>query len=96
MIDRNSFKSKPLKLFFKGDRSKIAPNHASLVDDILQLMDAGSSLADVDLPGLRLHPWSNTGKGKDRVYSLDISGNVRILFQLERGYFFNVEYHDPH
>lgn len=96
MIDRNSFKSKQLKLFYKGDRSKIAPNHASTVDDILQMMNAGSSLDDVDLPGLRLHPWPNTGKGKDRVYSLDISGNVRILFQLERGYFFNIDYHDPH
>lgn len=96
MIDRHSFKSKRLKLFFVGDRSKIAPNRATLVDDILQIMQAGSSLADVDLPGLRLHPWPNTGKGKDRVFSLDVCANVRILFQLERGYFFNIDYDDPH
>ena len=96
MIDRHSFKSKALKLFFKGDRSKITQSHASVIEDILDVMNAGSTLEGVNLPGLRLHPWSNTGKGKDRVYSLDVSGNVRILFQLENGYFFNVEYYDPH
>lgn len=98
MITKSSFKSKALKRLYEGNRSKVAPDHADFLEDILAIMQDGSTLDDVDLPGKSLHHWNGTGKGKDKVWSLSVNGPFRVLFQLdhETGEFFNIDYGEFH
>lgn len=98
MLTKKSFKNKALKRFFEGDVSGVQPDHVETISDIMAAMKAGSTLSDVDFPGMRLHPWRGTGKGKKRIYSLDLNGNDRLLFKLDTdtGMFYEVTYEDPH
>lgn len=91
-------KSKPLKLLNKGDTSKVDPDHIEVLSDILAIMQSSSTLQDVDLPGMRLHPWNGGGKNQAKTWSLDVSGNCRVLFKFEKktGLFYDVDYDDPH
>ncbi|HUE91864.1 type II toxin-antitoxin system RelE/ParE family toxin [Pseudomonas sp.] len=95
MLTKKSFKKcKALWLLYEGDASKIKADHVEAVEDILAMMRAGSTLADVDLPGYRLHPWHGTAKKKAKIWSLDVSGNVRVLFSLDEdtGLFYDLDY----
>ncbi|MGR9107084.1 MAG: type II toxin-antitoxin system RelE/ParE family toxin [Gammaproteobacteria bacterium] len=47
---------------------------------ILARLDASSTPADMDLPGLRLHPLTGNLRG---LYAVDVSGNWRIVFQFD-------------
>lgn len=98
MLSKKSFNKKALKRIYEGEPPKINADHVELIEDILALMKTGSTLADVDLPGLRLHPWKGSGKGKAKTWSLDVSGNYRILFKLdeETGLFYDLDYGDFH
>lgn len=91
-------KSKALKRLMKGDESKIDPDHIEVLSDVLAMMHSSSTLQDVALPGMRLHPWSGVGKNQAKTWSLDVSGNCRILFKFEKktGLFYDVVYEDPH
>ncbi|EPP3907017.1 Killer protein [Pseudomonas aeruginosa] len=90
-------KSKALKRLNNGDVSKVHPDHVEVIQDILAIMKASSTLQDVDLPGMRLHPWNGGGK-KAKTWSLDVSGNFRLLFKHEKetGQFYDLDYDDPH
>lgn len=91
-------KSKALKRLHNGDVSKVPPDHVEVIQDILAIMGASSSLQDVDLPGMRLHPWNGGGKNQAKTWSLDVSGNCRLLFKFEKktGLFYDLDYYDPH
>lgn len=91
-------KSKQLKLLTKGDDSKVHHDHIEVISDILAIMRISSGLQDVALPGMRLHPWNGAGKKQVKTWSLDVSGNCRILFKFEKktGLFYDVDYDDPH
>lgn len=91
-------KSKALKRLNNGDVSKVHPDHVEVIEDILATMRVSSALQDVALPGMRLHPWNGGGKKKDKVWSLDVNGNFRLLFKhdKETGLFYDLDYDDPH
>ncbi|HBO2152770.1 TPA: type II toxin-antitoxin system RelE/ParE family toxin [Pseudomonas aeruginosa] len=93
-----SFKSKALKRLNNDDVSKVHPDHVEVIQDILAIMKASSTLQDVALPGMRLHPWNGGGKKKAKIWSLDVSGNFRLLFKhdKETGQFYDLDYDDPH
>jgi len=52
-----SFADRRLKrLFERGDRSKVPPDMADKIENILGVLDSARTVDDVDLPGYRLHP----------------------------------------
>lgn len=98
MFDERSFADKSLKRYWiKNDRSKVDPRLHDTLDLHLGLMMASHNLSLVAADP-EYHCWPNTPKGKRRIHSLPLNGNVRLLFQFdeERGYFFNLRVEDPH
>ena len=87
-----SFKHKGLeKFFYKGDRSRINPEHAPKLARILDRLDASIRPQDMNLPGYKLHKLSSKEKG---TWSVWISGNWRVTFQFEGQDVLNVDYLD--
>lgn len=85
---------KELKLLVKnGDNSKIDPQLVDTVEEILTILDTGTCLDDFDLPGKRLHRYKEFTPNK---WSLDVSGNVRILFTFVDGKVTITDFGDPH
>jgi proteic killer suppression protein len=87
-----SFKHKGLKKFFEeGSVKGINPNHATKLSWILSVLDNAENIDDVNFPGSRLHPYTNSD-----LWSVDISGNWRILFEFRGKDVYVVDYLDPH
>ena len=87
-----SFKHKGLENFFlKGSKKGISPSHEARLRRILFKLDTARTLEDLNIPGFRLHQYSNS-----KTLSIDVSGNYRILFEFENGHVFIVDYLDPH
>lgn len=88
-----SFKHKGLKkLFYKGDTTGVNPNHIKKLRLILRRLNNAYVINDLDIPGYRLHSYTNM----DNAWSIDVSGNYRILFQFIDGHAYIVDYLDPH
>jgi toxin HigB-1 len=84
-----SFRDRRLKrLFERGDRSKVPPDMADKIENVLAVLDSASTVDDVDLPGYRLHPLKGDLAG---LWSLTINANWRIVFRFEDGMAFDVE-----
>ncbi len=90
----SNFKHKGLKkLFERGSISGIQPKHVTRLRRILALLATSSTVKDMDLSGLNLHEL----KGKKRgTWSVQVSGNWRVTFKLQKGDAFNVNYEDYH
>jgi toxin HigB-1 len=65
------------RLYQQGDSSKVPPDRAARIADVLGHMDMARHPSDVDLPGYRLHPLKGEWKG---MWSVAISGNLRIVY----------------
>jgi len=63
------------------------------VENVLAVLDAASTAADLDLPGYRLHALKGDLKG---LWSVTMSGNWRITFRIEDGNVFDVDLTDYH
>jgi toxin HigB-1 len=89
-----SFKHKGLeKLFFDGIAKGVQAKHAQKLLDILDLLDNAVAPGDMDFPGSGLHPL----KGDlARYWSVKVSGNWRVVFRMEQGDAYDVEYLDYH
>ncbi|MDR2122079.1 MAG: type II toxin-antitoxin system RelE/ParE family toxin [Flavobacteriaceae bacterium] len=90
-----TFKHKGLKkMFYQNDSSKINPAHLNRITIILDILDQLSEVPkDLELyRSFRPHPY----KGENNVWSMDVSGNYRILFRFEKGNVYDVDYLDPH
>ena len=90
-----SIKHKGLKLlYYKNDGSKLSKNHLQKIMMILDIIDELQEVpGDLMLyQSLRPHPY----KREDHVWSLDVSGNYRILFRFIDGDAYDVDYTDPH
>ena len=88
-----SFKHKGLKRFFyQSDPSGINPNHIKKLRMILFDINTALEIQDLDISGYKLHPYTNM---KD-TWSIDVSGNYRILFRFINGDAFVIDYLDPH
>jgi len=89
-----SFKNKGLKkLYETGSKQGVKPEHATRLRLILARLDASSEPADMNLPGLGLHPLK--GSLKD-FWSVLVSGNWRVIFRFENGNVMDVDYLDYH
>ncbi len=56
-------------------------------------LHASVRVQNMDIPGFRLHHYIGDRKG---VWSVDISGNYRILFKFKDGHAYDVDISDPH
>ena len=88
------FRHRGLKrLFVKGDRRGINPNHVRKVERILAQLDAAETVDAMRLPGYRLHPLHGDWQG---FHAVDVSGNWRIVFKFENGIASDVDLVDYH
>jgi toxin HigB-1 len=89
-----SFKHKGLQNFFeKGDFSKIHPDHRKKLRLILTMLHAANQINDMNFPGSNFHKLS----GKlPSFYSVNVSGNWRIIFRFEDCDAYDVDYLDYH
>lgn len=89
-----SFKHKGLKKFFeKDDASRIHQNHIKRLRLILTLLHGAKETKDMNFPGSNLHRLVGD---KQDLWSVRVSGNWRIVFRLEYGDVYDVDYLDYH
>jgi proteic killer suppression protein len=83
-----------LKRLHEDDDSRgVVGEHTVKLRDILARLDAASSFTDMDLPGFRLHPLRGVFKG---FWAVTVRANWRVIFRLEEGDEFDVDYVDYH
>ncbi len=81
------------KLYEKGDRRRINPNHVDKVELILADLDAAQIIHHLRQPGYSLHELHGNLRG---FYAIDVSGNWRIVFRFERGKASDIDLVDYH
>lgn len=90
-----NFRHKGLKNFFyAGDVSKINVNHAEAIADILDSLEASHHPIDMKaLFGAEFSEKKGSGKG---VYSVKVSGNWRMTYEIESDGAVVIDYLDYH
>jgi proteic killer suppression protein len=89
-----SFKHKGLKRFYEtGSSTGIRSEHRKRLRLQLAALDTAKTIADMNLPGFRLHPLKGDRKG---LWAIDVSRNWRLVFQFENGNVYIVDYEDYH
>lgn len=89
-----TFRHKRLKALYQENRTKgLNPQWLKRIRVILARLDASREPADMDFPGLRLHPMK--GAQKDS-WAVDVSGNWRIIFRFHEGEPHDVDLVDYH
>lgn len=89
-----SFAHKGLQRFFStGWTGGIQSIHADRLRLLLALLDQAVRVADMDAPGLRLHPLKGKLKGH---WSVTVQANWRLTFRFEDGDAYVVDYQDYH
>jgi len=89
-----SFRHKGLKrLYEEDDHRGVSAQHVVRLSDILARLDASAVIADMNLPGLRLHPLKGERKG---FWAVTVRANWRVIFRFEEGDAFEVDYVDYH
>ncbi len=92
MIQR--FKHRGLKrLFENNDGRRINPDHIPRLKRILATLDAASRPEEMDAPGWGFHKLRGDLKA---FYAVKVSGNWRVIFRLEDGDAYDVDYLDYH
>lgn len=83
-----------LRQFYeKGDTSKIQAQHAKKLRPILGLLKTAKTVEDMNFPGSDLHTLKGDLKG---FWAVRISGNWRVVFRIEDGDVYDVDYLDYH
>ena len=67
--------------------------HAVKLRDILARLDAARTVADLDLPGFRLHPLKGEWKG---FYAVTVRANWRVIFTFVEHDAYDVDLLDYH
>ncbi|MFL6228788.1 MAG: type II toxin-antitoxin system RelE/ParE family toxin [Pyrinomonadaceae bacterium] len=89
-----SFRSKSLQDFFEiGSRRGVRADLSKRIRIRLDVIDAATSIRDIDLPGLRLHELKGDRAG---TWSVTVSGNWRITFRFTGGDAHDVDLEDYH
>ena len=89
-----SFKHKGLKKFFEtGSTAGIDAKQAKKIALRLSVLDLAKVIDDVDLPGFFLHPLTGARSAQ---WSVTVTGNWRITFELVEGDVYIVNYEDYH
>jgi len=89
-----SFKHKGLRQFYEtGTTAGIQASHRNRLRMMLTALETATHIADMDIPGFRLHQLKGRRKG---IWSISVSGNWRITFEFENGNAHIVNYEDYH
>jgi proteic killer suppression protein len=67
--------------------------HAEKLRDVLVRLDAARLVADMDMPGFRLHPLRGEFKG---FWAVTVRANWRVIFRFSAPDAFDVDYVDYH
>jgi len=87
-----SFRHKGLKrLYEDADPRAVIAEHVAKLRDILARLDAARAVADMDMPGFRLHPLNGETKG---FWSETVRANWRVIFRFADRDAFDVDYLD--
>jgi len=71
----------------------VRSEHPAKLRDILARLDAASAVADMDLPGFRLHPLKGEWKG---FWAVTVRANWRVIFRFAEDEALDVDYIDYH
>lgn len=89
-----SLSHKGLKRLYEDDDPRgVIREHAVKLRDILARLDAAGTVADMDLPGLRLHPLKGELRG---FWAVTVRANLRVIFRFVDGEALDVDYVDYH
>ncbi len=89
-----SIRHKGLKRLYEDDDHRgVASQHAERLRDILVRLDASTTVADMDLPGFRLHPLKGELRG---FWAVTVRANWRVIFRFAEGDALDVDYVDYH
>jgi len=89
-----SFEHKGLEDFFlHGAKKKIQAKHERRLKLILDVLDAATTIQDINFPGSQLHLLEP--KHLQR-WAVSVSGNWRVTFQFEDAKVYKVDYEDYH
>ena len=89
-----SFKDRRLKRLYEArDGSKLQPEHLEKIENILALLEAATSVEQLQLPSLRLHPLKGDRKG---FWGVTVRANWRIVFRFVNGKALDIELIDYH
>lgn len=80
------------RLFEEDDPSGVNPEHVRKLRNILATLQASSTIAQMDLPGFRLHPLRGQMRG---FWAVTVRANWRVIFRLDDGAE-DVDYVDYH
>ena len=89
-----SIRHKGLKrLYEDGDPRGLIGQHADRLRDILARLDAAGTIADMDVPGFRLHSLKGDFKG---FWAVTVRANWRVIFRFVEGDAWDIDYVDYH
>ena len=89
-----SIRRKGLKRLHEDDDPRgVIAEHAEKQRDILARLDAAATVADMDLPGLRLHPLKGALKG---FWAVTVRASWRVIFRFAGQHALDVDYVDYH
>jgi toxin HigB-1 len=81
------------RLYEDDDPRGVIREHAVKLRDILARLDAAGTVADMDLPGLRLHPLKGELRG---FWAVTVRANWRVIFRFVDGEALDVDCVDYH
>lgn len=81
------------RLHEDNDPRGVMAEHVEKLRDILARLDAALVVADMDLPGFRLHPLRGDLRGH---WSVTVRANWRVTFRFVDGGAWDVDYVDYH
>ena len=89
-----SIRHKGLKRLHDDDDSRgVMREHVVKLRDILARLDAAGTIADMDVPGFRLHPLKGEYKG---YWAVTVRANWRVIFRFADRDVLDVDYVDYH
>jgi len=89
-----SIRHKGLRHLYEDDDPRgVLREHTVKLRDILARLDAATTVADMDLPGFRLHPLKSEFKG---LWAVTVRANWRVIFRFADGDALDVDYADYH
>ena len=89
-----SFRHKGLRRYYEsGSIAGIQPKHARRLRMLLAALDSAQTVADMDVPGFRLHALKGQLKGR---WSVWVNGNWRVTFEFRDGQAYVLDYEDYH
>jgi proteic killer suppression protein len=81
------------RLHEDDDPRGVITEHTEKLRDILARLDAAGNVADMDLPGFRLHPLKGELKG---FWAVTVRANWRVIFRIVERDALDVDYVDYH